>query len=118
MKTDRRLQAHLLPGWHSYEGVESVDLTVEQRSKLAMSQVIEAVGLVQDNKLFTVPALLIEVLVHVELLGSLAVAWDKHCHGVSEQGLWSEHDTDTSWGDPLDNPYLKSVAECWDEVEE
>ena len=95
-----------------------MNLTVEQRSKLAMSQVVEAVGLVRDNKLFTVPTLLIEVLVHVELLGSLAVAWDKYCRDVREQELWSEHDTDTTWDDPLDNPYLKSVAECRDEAEE
>ena len=99
-----------------------MDLTIEQRVRLLESQIFEAIQLMEygtPHDQGGVPGLLRAALKQVDALGTLALSRGC-CLAVhrEEDRAWEERETDTSWGDPLDSPYLKSVAECWDEVEE
>ena len=99
-----------------------MDLTIEQRVRLLESQISEAIQLMEygtPHDQGGVVAVLKDALIQIKTLGHVMLRRGC-CISVhrEEDMAWEERETDTSWGDPLDNPYLKSVAECWDEVEE
>ena len=97
-------------------------LTIEQRVRLLESKINEAIEVMEYGSPHAqggVAGALKDALIQLKTLGYMVLnrgCCQERCG--EEDEAWHERETDTSWGDPLDNPYLKSIAECWDEIEE